>query len=145
MDVLVAGVGTGGTITGISRYLKEHMKSRVLCVAVEPEDSPVISQTLAGEDLIPGPHKIQGIGAGFIPGVFDLSLIDRVEKVGNEEAMEFARRLATEEGIIAGISSGAATAAAARLAKLPEFENKTIVAILPDSGERYLSTELYPE
>jgi cysteine synthase A len=143
IDVLVAGVGTGGTITGISRHIKRACGRKIISVAVEPESSPVITQTIAGAPLVPGPHKIQGIGAGFIPDVLDLSLIDRVETVGNDEAMKFARRLATEEGIISGISCGAAVAAAARLAKAPEFKGKTIVVILPDSGERYLSTELF--
>jgi cysteine synthase A len=143
IDALVAGVGTGGTITGVTRYIKQHKGKAILSVAVEPESSPVLSQKLAGQDLKPGPHAIQGIGAGFIPDVLDLSLIDRVEKVSNAEAMDYARRLATEEGILAGISCGAATAAAARLARDPAFSNKTIVVILPDSGERYLSTALY--
>ncbi len=143
VDVLVAGVGTGGTITGISRYLKRERGMSVLTVAVEPENSPVISQRLAGQTLKPGPHGIQGIGAGFIPDVLDLSLLDRVEKVGNEEAMEFARRLAREEGLLSGISCGAAVAVAARLAGDPAFAGKTIVVILPDSGERYLSTPLF--
>jgi len=143
IDVLVSGVGTGGTITGVSRYLKHEKGKDIVAVAVEPENSPVITQQLAGEELKPGPHKIQGIGAGFIPDVLDLGLIDRVEQVGNEEAMEFARRLALEEGILSGISCGAATAVAARLAVDPEFEGKTIVVILPDSGERYLSTALF--
>ncbi|ALC17936.1 cysteine synthase A [Desulfuromonas soudanensis] len=143
VDLLVSGVGTGGTITGVSRYLKKTRGKQILSVAVEPSDSPVISQKLAGAELTPGPHKIQGIGAGFIPDTLDLSLIDRVEQVGNDEAIEFARRLAKEEGIIAGISSGAAVAAALRLAVLPEFKGKTIVVILPDSGERYLSSVLY--
>jgi len=143
IDVLVAGVGTGGTITGISRFIKNTQGGKILSVAVEPEDSPVISQQLAGEELKPGPHMIQGIGAGFIPDVLDISVVDRVEKVGNEESMEYARRLALEEGILSGISSGAATAVAARLAGDPEFEGKTIVVILPDSGERYLSTTLF--
>lgn len=143
IDVLVAGVGTGGTITGISRYIKKVQKKNIISVAVEPDDSPVISQKLNHQPLQPGPHKIQGIGAGFIPDVLDLSLIDRVERVSNEEAFEFARRLAMEEGILAGISCGAATAVAVRLGKLPEFKNKNIVVILPDSGERYLSTALY--
>jgi len=145
IDVLVAGVGTGGTITGISRFIKRGKGKEILSVVVEPKDSPVISQKLAGEELKPGPHKIQGIGAGFIPDVLDLSLVDRVEQAGNEEAMEFARRLTSEEGIFSGISSGAATAVAARLAHEPEFEGKTIVVILPDSGERYLSTVLFEE
>ncbi len=143
MDVLVAGVGTGGTITGISRYIKNKRGRKITSVAVEPSHSPVITQKLRGEELIPGPHKIQGIGAGFIPEVLDLDLIDRVEQVTNEEAIEYARRLAREEGILSGISSGAAAAVAVRLGKLEEFSNKVIVAILPDSGERYLSSVLY--
>ena len=143
IDAIVAGVGTGGTITGISRYLKHTRGKSIVSVAVEPEASPVISQHLAGKPLQPGPHKIQGIGAGFIPETLDVSLLDRVEAVGNDEAIEFARRLAREEGILAGISSGAAAAAAARIAELPEFECKTIVVILPDAGERYLSSALY--
>ena len=143
VDVIVAGVGTGGTITGISRYLKHTRGKSIVSVAVEPAASPVISQHLAGKPLQPGPHKIQGIGAGFIPETLDVSLLDRVEAVGNDEAIEFARRLAREEGILAGISSGAAAAAAARIAELPEFEGKTIVVILPDAGERYLSSALY--
>lgn len=143
IDVLVAGVGTGGTITGVSRFLKNDRGRKLFTVAVEPENSPVISQKLAGAELKPGPHSIQGIGAGFIPDVLDLSTIDRVEKVGNEEAMEFAKRMAAEEGILVGISSGAAVAAAARIAREPEFKGKTIVVILPDSGERYLSTPMF--
>jgi cysteine synthase len=143
IDVLVAGVGTGGTITGISRYLKQEKGKDILSVAVEPSSSPVITQTLGGEELKPGPHVIQGIGAGFIPDVLDLSVVDRVETVENEEALDYARRLAREEGLLSGISCGAAAAVAARLAKHPEFEGKTIVAILPDSGERYLSTVLF--
>ncbi len=143
VDVIVAGVGTGGTITGLARYFKEDKSKDVTIVAVEPSESPVISQTLAGETLKPGPHKIQGIGAGFIPKVLDLTLIDRIEQVSNEEAFATARSLAKEEGIMGGISSGAAALAAARLAKEPEFAGKTIVVILPDSGERYLSTTLY--
>lgn len=143
VDAIVAGVGTGGTITGISRYLKYTRGKSIVSVAVEPSASPVISQHLAGKPLQPGPHKIQGIGAGFIPETLDVSLLDRVEAVGNDEAIEFARRLAREEGILAGISSGAAAAAAARIAELPEFEGKTIVVILPDAGERYLSSALY--
>lgn len=143
VDAIVAGVGTGGTITGISRYLKQVRGKNIVSVAVEPEASPVISQHLAGKPLQPGPHKIQGIGAGFIPETLDVGLLDRVETVGNDEAIEFARRLAREEGILAGISSGAAAAAAARLADFPEFEGKTIVVILPDAGERYLSSALY--
>ena len=143
IDVLVAGVGTGGTITGLSRYFKNTKNLPIMSVAVEPASSPVITQTLAGETLQPGPHKIQGIGAGFIPDVLDLSLIDRVEQVSNEDAIDYARRLAREEGILSGVSCGAATAVAARLAADPEFAGKTIVAILPDSGERYLSTGLF--
>ncbi|MDD4872245.1 MAG: cysteine synthase A, partial [Kiritimatiellae bacterium] len=138
VDVVIAGVGTGGTITGISRFLKKTCGRKIISVAVEPEKSPVISQKLAGQELKPSPHMIQGIGAGFIPDVLDLSLIDRVEKISNEEALDFGRRLATQEGIISGISCGAAVAAAARLVKEPEFQGKTIVVILPDSGERYL-------
>ena len=143
VDAIVAGVGTGGTITGISRYLKHTRGKSIVSVAVEPAASPVISQHLAGKPLQPGPHKIQGIGAGFIPETLDVSLLDRVETVGNDEAIEFARRLAREEGILAGISSGAAVAAAARIAELSEFEGKTIVVILPDASERYLSSALY--
>ena len=143
IDVLVAGVGTGGTITGVSRFIKQACGRQITTVAVEPVDSPVIAQKLAGQDLKPGPHSIQGIGAGFIPDVFDLSLVDRVEPVSNEEAMEYGRRLAREEGLLSGISCGAATAVAARLARDPEFEGKTIVVVLPDSGERYLSTSLF--
>ena len=143
VDAIVAGVGNGGTITGISRYLKHTRGKSIVSVAVEPAASPVISQHLAGQPLQPGPHKIQGIGAGFIPETLDVSLLDRVEAVGNDEAIEFARRLAREEGILAGISSGAAAAAAARIAELPEFAGKTIVVILPDAGERYLSSALY--
>ena len=143
IDVLVSGVGTGGTITGVSRYIKQEKGKQITTVAVEPKDSPVISQKLAGKELEPGPHKIQGIGAGFIPEVLDLSLIDRVDQVGNDTAMEYARRLSTEEGILAGISCGAATAAAACLANEAEFAGKMIVVILPDSGERYISTNLY--
>jgi cysteine synthase A len=143
VDVLVSGVGTGGTITGISRYIKNERKKALLAVAVEPTASPVIAQTLKGEALTPGPHKIQGIGGGFIPGTLDLSIVDRVEQVTNEESMEMARRLAREEGILSGISCGAAVAAAVRLAHEPEMAGKTIVAILPDAGERYLSTALF--
>lgn len=143
IDVLVAGVGTGGTITGVSRYIKNTMQKPIVSVAVEPAASPVIMQKLAGQQLVPGPHKIQGIGAGFIPDTLDLSLVDRVEQVTNEEALDFARRLAAEEGILSGISCGAAVAVAARLAAQDEFKGKTIVAILPDSGERYLSTVLF--
>jgi len=143
IDVLVSGVGTGGTITGISRYIKNTQKKNIISVAVEPADSPIISQQLAGEELRPGPHKIQGIGAGFIPAVLELSLIDHVEKVTNEEAIEYGRRLAREEGILAGISSGAALAAAVKMAKEPQFAGKTFVVILPDAAERYLSSPLF--
>ncbi len=143
IDVLVAGVGTGGTITGVSRAIKQDKGKPILSVAVEPEESPVITQTLNGEEVKPSPHKIQGIGAGFIPKNLDLSLIDRVEQVNSDTAIETARRLMTEEGILAGISSGAAVAAADRLAKLPEFADKLIVAILPSASERYLSTALF--
>lgn len=143
IDVLIAGVGTGGTITGISRYIKQTMGKAIISVAVEPRESPVISQKLAGHDLKPAPHKIQGIGAGFVPDVLDLSLVDRVEQVESTEAIEFARRLAREEGILSGISCGAAAAVAVRLAKQDEFAGKTIVAIFPDAGERYLSTILF--
>jgi cysteine synthase A len=143
VDVFVAGVGTGGTITGVSRYFKQVKNKPILSVAVEPTHSPVITQTRNGLEVKPGPHKIQGIGAGFIPGTLDLSVVDRVEQVTNEESVEMARRLAREEGILCGISCGAAAAAAIRLAHQPEFEGKTIVTVLPDSGERYLSTILY--
>jgi cysteine synthase A len=142
VDIFVSGVGTGGTITGVSRFLKARGKA-IQSVAVEPEASPVLTQQRNGLELKPGPHKIQGIGAGFIPDVLDQSVIDSVELVGNEEAIYYARRLAREEGIISGISSGAAVAAAARLAKKPENAHKTIVVILPDSGERYLSSALF--
>jgi len=143
VDVLISGVGTGGTLTGISRYLKHTCKRPILAVAVEPESSPVITQKLAGETLKPAPHKIQGIGAGFIPGTLDLSLVDRVERVSNDEAVDYARRLATEEGILSGISCGAAVAVADRLSREPALANKTIVVILPDGGERYLSSVLF--
>jgi len=143
IDALVSGVGTGGTITGISRYIKNRREKKIVSVAVEPVHSPVITQKRNGEPLTPGPHKIQGIGAGFIPEVLDLSLVDRVEQVTNDEAIAFARRLAREEGLLSGISCGAAAAAAVRLAKLPEFAGKTIVVILPDAGERYLTTTLF--
>ena len=143
VDVVIAGVGTGGTITGISRYLKKTKGKQILAVAVEPADSPVITQKLAVEDLKPGPHKIQGIGAGFIPDTLDLSIIDQVALVSNDEAIDFARRLAKEEGILSGISCGAAVAVAARLAAKAEFKGKTIVVILPDSGERYLTSVLF--
>lgn len=143
VDVIVSGVGTGGTITGISRYIKNTKGKKIISVAVEPADSPVISQRLAGQEIKPGPHKIQGIGAGFIPDTLDLSMVDRVEQVSNDEAIDFALRLAKEEGILVGISCGAAMAAAVRIAKLPEFAGKTIVVILPDSGERYLTSVLF--
>jgi cysteine synthase len=143
IDVLVSGVGTGGTLTGVSRYIKGTKGKKITTVAVEPVASPVITQTRAGEPVKPGPHKIQGIGAGFVPKNLDLSLVDRVEQVTNEESVEFARRLAREEGILAGISCGAAAAVAVRLAKLPEFAGKTIVTVLPDTSERYLSTVLF--
>jgi cysteine synthase A len=143
VDVLVSGVGTGGTITGVSRYIKSTLGKPLLSVAVEPTNSPVISQTKAGSPLQPGPHKIQGIGAGFVPGNLDLDLVDRVEQVSDEEAVAMARRLAREEGILAGISCGAATVAALRLAQEPELAGKTIVVVLPDSGERYLSSVLF--
>ena len=143
IDVLVSGIGTGGTITGVSRYLKQVRGKAIVAVGVEPEASPVISQTLKKEPLKPGPHKIQGIGAGFIPDILDLSVVDRVETVSNEESIEMARRLGREEGILSGISCGAATAVAVRLAREPKLRGKTIVVILPDSGERYLSTVLY--
>ena len=145
VDIVVAGVGTGGTITGISRYIKQTQGKAIQSIAVEPEASPVISQTLNGEELAPSPHKIQGIGAGFVPGNLDLRMIDGAEKVSNEEAIEMAHRLMKEEGILAGISSGAALAAAVRLSNKPENEGKNIVAILPDSGERYLSSILFAE
>jgi cysteine synthase A len=143
IDILVSGVGTGGTITGISRYIKRTQHKAITSVAVEPIGSPVLTQARAGEEIKPGPHKIQGIGAGFVPEVLDLSLVDAVEQVSNEEAVDFARRLAREEGILAGISCGAATAVAVRLAKRPENAGKTIVVVLPDSGERYLSSILF--
>jgi len=143
IDVLVSGVGTGGTITGISRYIKNTKGKKIISVAVEPKESPVITQQLAGQPLKPGPHKIQGIGAGFIPDTLDLSIVDRVELVTSDEAIEFAKRLAQEEGLLVGISCGAAVAAAVRLANLDEFAGKTIVVILPDGAERYLSTALF--
>ena len=143
IDVLVSGVGTGGTISGIARYIKQQQGKNITAVAVEPKESPVITQKLAGQELRPGPHKIQGIGAGFIPDTLDLSIVDRVEQVESVEAIEFAKRLAKEEGLLVGISSGAAALAAVRLASLPEFSGKTIVAILPDLAERYLSTALF--
>jgi cysteine synthase A len=143
IDFFVSGVGTGGTITGVARYLKKTRGRVVHAVAVEPASSPVIRQTLAGETLKPTPHRIQGIGAGFVPDVLDLSLIDSVEEVSNEEAIAYARRLAREEGILSGISSGAAVAVAVRIAHRPENAGKHIVTVLPDSGERYLSSVLF--
>ena len=145
VDIFVSGVGTGGTITGVSRFIKKTKRKQIISVAVEPTESPVITQKLAGQELKPGPHKIQGIGAGFIPETLDLSIVDRVELVDSEEALAFARRLTREEGMLVGISSGAAVAVAVRLAKQPEFAGKTIVTVLPDAGERYLSTVLYQE
>jgi len=143
VDIFVAGVGTGGTITGVSRYIKKTKGKPIVSVAVEPSASPILTQTVAGEPIKPGPHKIQGIGAGFVPQVLDLSLVDQIEQVSNEEAISFARRLTREEGILSGISCGAAAAVAVRLAKLADNEGKTIVVILPDSGERYLSSILF--
>jgi cysteine synthase len=143
VDIFVSGVGTGGTITGVTRYLKQTRGKPIWSVAVEPSASPVLTQKRAGEALKPAPHKIQGIGAGFVPDVLDLSLVDQIEQVSNEEAVAYARRLTREEGILSGISCGAATAVAVRLAKLPENAGKTIVVILPDSGERYLSSILF--
>jgi cysteine synthase A len=143
IDVLVSGVGTGGTITGVSRFIKKTKGKPIVSVAVEPAASPVLTQQRAGLPLQPAPHKIQGIGAGFVPKILDLSLVDRIERVTNEEAIEFGRRLALEEGILSGISCGAAAAVAIRLANEEEFAGKTIVTILPDSGERYLSTVLF--
>jgi len=143
VDVLVAGIGTGGTITGISRYLKLEKKKKILSVGVEPETSPVITQTLAGDVVRPGPTGIQGIGAGFIPQTLDLKMVDRVELASDEESIVMARRLAREEGIVSGISCGAAVAAAVRIAHEPEMKGKTFVVILPDSGERYLSSVLF--
>ncbi|CCQ39674.1 cysteine synthase A [Yersinia enterocolitica] len=145
VDVFIAGVGTGGTLTGVSRYIKKTKGKAITTVAVEPTDSPVITQALAGQEIKPGPHKIQGIGAGFIPGNLDLSLVDRVALVTNDEAISMARRLMDEEGILAGISSGAAVAAAVKLSEEPDFTDKTIVVILPSSGERYLSTALFAD
>ena len=145
IDFFVAGVGTGGTLTGVSRYIKLTEGKAITTVAVEPTDSPVISQKLAGEELKPGPHKIQGIGAGFIPGNLDLEMVDQVETVSNEEAMAMSHALMKEEGILAGISSGAAVVAAKRLAEKPENKDKNIVVILPSSAERYLSSPLFAE
>ena len=143
IDVLVSGVGTGGTITGVSRYIKNAKGKKIESVAVEPKESPVITQKRAGQELKPGPHKIQGIGAGFIPDTLDLSIVDKVEQVSSEEAVEMARRLATEEGILVGISCGAAAHIAVKLANDPAYAGKTIVVVLPDAGERYLSTVLF--
>jgi cysteine synthase A len=143
VDIFVSGVGTGGTITGVTRYIKKTKNKAITSIAVEPTASPVLTQKRAGEPLKPGPHKIQGIGAGFVPDILDMTLVDEVEQVSNEEAVEFARRLTREEGILAGISCGAAAAVAVRVAKRPENAGKTIVVILPDSGERYLSSILF--
>jgi cysteine synthase A len=143
IDVLVAGIGTGGTITGISRYFKLEKRHPLISIGVEPEGSPVIAQALAGEELHPGPHGIQGIGAGFIPGTLDLTMVDRIESAGDEESIEMARRLAREEGILCGISCGAAVAAAVRVAHEPDMKGNTFVVILPDAGERYLSSVLF--
>jgi cysteine synthase A len=143
IDVLVSGVGTGGTITGVSRYIKKERRKKILSIAVEPDNSPVITQALRGEPIRPGPHKIQGLGAGFIPDTLDLSMVDRVEQVSNDESIEMARRLAREEGLLCGISCGAAVAAAVRVAREPEMRGKTIVVVLPDAGERYLSSALF--
>jgi cysteine synthase A len=143
VDVFVAGVGTGGTITGVSRYIKHEKNKPIISVAVEPVHSPVITQTLEGQTVKPGPHKIQGIGAGFVPRNLDLTIVDRVEQVTNDESIEMARRMAKEEGILCGISCGAAVVAAARLAKEPEMAGKTIVVVLPDAGERYLTSVLF--
>jgi cysteine synthase A len=143
VDVLVSGIGTGGTISGVARYIKKDRGKKILSVGIEPQNSPVISQHLAGKPIVPGPHKVQGIGAGFIPDTLDLTMVDQVELVTNEEAIEMARRLAKEEGILSGISCGAAAAVAVRLGKLPEFAGKTIVTVLPDAAERYLSTVLF--
>ncbi len=143
IDILVSGVGTGGTITGVARFIKRTKGKAIRSIAVEPTASPVLTQTRAGEELEPGPHKIQGIGAGFVPDVLDLSLVDAIEQVSNEQAVHFARRLSREEGILSGISCGAAAAVAARLAHRPENAGKTIVVVLPDSGERWLSSVLF--
>jgi cysteine synthase A len=143
VDVLVSGIGTGGTITGVSRYIKQAKGKPIVSIGVEPNTSAVITQTLRGEPLKPGPHKIQGIGAGFIPDTLDLSMVDRVEQATNEESIDMARRLAKEEGIMSGISCGAAVAAAVRIAHEPGMKGKTIVVVLPDSGERYLSSPLF--
>lgn len=143
VEVFVSGVGTGGTLTGVSRYIKQTRGKAITTVAVEPTASPIITQAMAGEELTPAPHKIQGIGAGFVPDNLDLSLVDRVEQVSNEDAMEMTHRLMREEGILGGISCGAAVVAAVRISQLPEFRSKNIVVILPDSAERYLSSALF--
>ncbi len=143
VDVLVSGIGTGGTITGVSRFIKEAKGKKLISIGVEPTASPIISQTLSNQTVKPGPHKIQGIGAGFIPDTLDLKMVDRIETVTNEDSIEMARRLAREEGILCGISCGAATAVALRVAKEPAMQGKTIVVVLPDSGERYLSSVLF--
>ena len=145
IDVLVSGVGTGGTITGVSRYIKNTCGKAIISVAVEPAESPIISQTLEGKELSPGPHKIQGIGPGFIPGALDLSMVDRVERVSNDEAVAMGRRLAKEEGLLCGISCGAAAEAVTRIAQSEEFAGKTIVVVLPDAGERYLSSVMFED
>jgi cysteine synthase len=145
IDVLISGVGTGGTITGVSRYIKQQKKKPIVAVAVEPVESPVITQTLAKQELKPNPHPIQGIGAGFVPKILDLALVDRVEQVSGPESLVMARRLSAEEGILSGVSCGAAVVVAARLAALPEFAGKTFVVVLPDSGERYLTGPLFDE
>jgi cysteine synthase len=143
VDVLVSGVGTGGTITGVSRYIKHEKKWPLLSVAVEPTASPVITQARKGEEIKPGPHKLQGLGAGFIPDNLDLSVVDRVEQVTNEDSIEMAKRLAKEEGLLSGISCGAAVVAAVRVGREPQMANKTIVVVLPDAAERYLSSVLF--
>lgn len=145
VDVFVSGVGTGGTLTGVTRYIRNTKGKGITTVAVEPEDSPIITQSRAGEEQTPAPHKIQGIGAGFIPRNLDMDLVDRVEKVSNQDAMDMAHRLMQEEGILCGISCGAAVVAAIRIGKLPEFKGKNIVVVLPDSAERYLSSALFTD
>ncbi len=145
VDVLVAGVGTGGTITGISKHIKCDRSKELISIAVEPEESPILTQTTAGDKLAPGPHKIQGIGAGFVPDILDLSLVDRIQTVDSKTAVNYAKRLAKEEGILCGISCGAAMACADRIAREPEFEGKVIVVVLPDAAERYMSTVLFED
>lgn len=145
IDIFVSGVGTGGTLTGVTRYIRNTKGKAITTVAVEPEDSPIITQARSGQDQTPAPHKIQGIGAGFIPGNLDMDLVDRVERVSNQDAMDMAHRLMQEEGILCGISCGAAVVAAIRIGKLPEFKGKNIVVVLPDSAERYLSSALFAE